>query len=316
MNDIFPKLSAYLQLASNSALKGAPTHAKSNNSNNNTPLLDIKTSPPSSPTEVTKMILATPITTTNSTAAMASTAAASSITTTAATTTSNTSKISLVPTNILMKPATTQSQTSAQPTAQYSFKPQQFLCAKSGSGTQTVYTTTNGGMPMKVLLVNTLQKPTSTATTIPGTITPATAASITTRPIVSIQSKAQQQTTLPVIQSTYQTRSATANASAAANNSKVTGTTLTSNKYLYSTSAASEPTNRRSLQWKYQKATPGFRTLLNQLVQLQNKSLEIGKQRLDVEKQRLEYERSTGDKILNVLTALLQPKTEDTADKE
>lgn len=44
VNDIFPKLSAYLQLASNSALKGAP-NIKATTST----LLDIKTSPPSSP---------------------------------------------------------------------------------------------------------------------------------------------------------------------------------------------------------------------------------------------------------------------------
>lgn len=309
MNDIFPKLSAYLQLASNSALKGAPTQANTNN--NNTPLLDIKTSPPSSPAEVTKMILATPLSTTNSTVSATST-------TVTTTTTSNTNKISLVPTNILMKPTTTQSQTNAQPTAQFSFKPQQFICAKSGSGTQTVYTTTNGGMPMKVLLVNTLQKPAATATTISGTITPAaaTTASITTRPIVSIQSKAQHQTTHPVIQSTYQTRSATANANAAAATVKTSGTTLSSNKYLYSGSTTNEASNRRSLQWKYQKTTPGFRNLLNQLVQLQNKNLEIAKQRLDIERERLDFEKSTGGKILNVLTALLQPKNETTADKE
>lgn len=47
VNDIFPKLSAYLQLASNSALKGAP-NAKAT-SKSPSLLLDIKQSPPSSP---------------------------------------------------------------------------------------------------------------------------------------------------------------------------------------------------------------------------------------------------------------------------
>lgn len=46
VNDIFPKLSAYLQLASNSALKGAPNVSTTSKS---PLLLDIKTSPPSSP---------------------------------------------------------------------------------------------------------------------------------------------------------------------------------------------------------------------------------------------------------------------------
>lgn len=309
VNDIFPKLSAYLQLASNSALKGAPSHQKPSNgtNNNSSPILDIKTSPPSSPTEVTKMIVATPI----STAANTTTAAATTSTTT--TTASNTAnKISLVPTNILMKPTTTQSQTNATPTAQFSFKPQQFLCAKaSASGTPTVYTTTNGGVPMKVLLVNTLQKPTSTAaTTISGAVTSTTtAASLTARPVVSIQSKTHQ-TSHPVIQSSYQTRSATANANAAASTVKTNQPTVSTNKYLYSGHTNPESPTRRPLQWKYQKATPGFRNLLNQLVQLQNRNLEISKQRLDVEKQRLEFEQSTGEKILNVLTALLQPKSE------
>lgn len=46
VNDIFPKLSAYLQLASNSALKGAPNIKATSKS---PLLLDIKASPPSSP---------------------------------------------------------------------------------------------------------------------------------------------------------------------------------------------------------------------------------------------------------------------------
>lgn len=98
VNDIFPKLSAYLQLASNSALKGAP-NAKSKTP----PLLDIKTSPPSSPSSESSINVAT--TNVSSNTSISSTVA-TSVKNTSSTTTISGNKISLVPTKILMKPST------------------------------------------------------------------------------------------------------------------------------------------------------------------------------------------------------------------
>lgn len=96
------------------------------------------------------------------------------------------SKISLVPTNILMKPKVSLPQSSLK------FSPQLF-CAKSPSGSQAVYTTTSNGLPMKVLLVNTLQTPkrlpTQTAPLIlPKTVTP-TATKVTTTTTGVVDSK-------------------------------------------------------------------------------------------------------------------------------
>lgn len=202
-------------------------------------------------------------------------------------------------------------------TAQFSFKPQQFICAKPTGGTGTVLTTTaSNGMPMKVLLVNTLQKPNgvsvsnavSVATTKPIISTP-----LTTRSLVSIQPKpsvVQNNATNNVVQSSYQTRSATA---ASAQVTK-TQTLLSSNKYLCSGgSSNAESVTKRQVTFK-QKATPGFRTFLSQLVQLQQRQLEVSQQRLEVERERLEYERKTGDKLLAVITTYLESKTKPKTD--
>lgn len=326
VNDIFPKLSYYLQLASNSALKGAAAQSKTAaNDGSGTPVLEIKTSPPSSPlpddeiitpvsiatipvtssatvvtTSTTKMILATPFSVPSS---MIASSAASTLTTTSAS--SLTNKISLVPTNILMKP--TVSTHSATPT-QFSFKPQQFLCTKPGVGT----TTANTGQ-MKYLLVNTLQKPPSTVTSVSSS-TVSGVNTLSARSIVNIQPKIQVSAASLANAAPYQTRSATAIANAAANGTRP----MPAKKYIYATAApqlggAESPglDKRPPGTWKYSKSSPGFRTLLTQLVQLQNKTLDLSQQRLDVEKQRLDYERSTGDKILNVLTTLLQQRTND-----
>lgn len=105
-----------------------------------------------------------------------------------------------------------------------------------------------------------------------------------------------------VVQSTYQTRSATA-ANAQATK---TPTLLSSNKYLCSGSTNNtESMTKRPITFK-QKTTPGFRTILSQLVQLQQQQLEVSQQRLDVERERFDYERKTGDKILAALTTFLE----------
>lgn len=213
--------------------------------------------------------------------------------------------VSLVPTNILMKPSSSV-QTS---TAQFSFKPQQFICAKPSGGSGTVLTTTSNGMPMKVLLVNTLQKPNgvSSSNTVTVAAKPIISTPLTTRSLVNIQPKPAvvQNNTSNVVQSTYQTRSTTA-ANAQATK---TQTLLSSNKYLCSGSTNNaESATKRQVTFK-QKATPGFRTFLSQLVQLQQRQLEVSQQRLEVERERLDFERKTGDKLVAVLTSLLESKT-------
>jgi hypothetical protein len=48
----------------------------------------------------------------------------------------------------------------------------------------------------------------------------------------------------------------------------------------------------------------GFRSLLNQLVQLQSTSVMISRQRLGVEKQRLAVERTLGEQMIMSLQAI------------
>ncbi|XP_031630948.1 uncharacterized protein LOC116345611 [Contarinia nasturtii] len=302
VNDIFPKLSAYLQLASNSALKGA---TNSNATSKSPLLLDIKTSPPSSP--ISEPASPKSPTTPSATTSASTTASNLTATTTVSSsaTTLGANKISLVPTNILMKPSVSVQSS----TAQFSFKPQQFICAKPSGSTGTVLTTTSNGMPMKVLLVNTLQKPNgvTSANTVSVAAKPIISTPLTTRSLVNIQPKPAvvQNSTNNIAQTTYQTRSATA-ANAQATK---TQTLLSSNKYLCSGSSnTAETVTKRQVTFK-QKTTPGFRTYLSQLVQIQ-------RERLEIERERLDYERKTGDKILNMITSLLDSKTNtDTKDE-
>lgn len=161
-DDIFPKLSQYLQLASNQ-------QSESKKSGNISPKIEIKIkqSPPSTPatpTPVSSPIsIATPTVTSSAPVVMKPA--------------TQPSKISLVPTNILMKPNST-----PLPQSSLNFSPQLF-CAKSASGTQTVYTTTsNGGqMPMKLLLVNALQTPKRLPTQTPPLLLPKTVTSTSTK---------------------------------------------------------------------------------------------------------------------------------------
>lgn len=209
-----------------------------------------------------------------------------------------------------MKPTVT----SQAGKTQFSFKPQQFICKQTTSNGSTVLqTTSSNGMPMKVLLVNTLQKPnqSSSASSVSVATKPIISTSIASRSLVSIQPKPATIVANSNIQSTYQTRSTTAaNAQAVKSH-----TLLSSNKYLCSASSSTnnEPGVKRTTFFK-QKATPGFRTLLNQLVQLQTRQLDVSQQRLEVERERLEFERGTSDKILTALTLLLKSRV-DTKDE-
>ena len=214
-----------------------------------------------------------------------------------------------------MKPsANVQSSTAG--TTQFSLKPQQFIYAKPSGSSGTVLTTTNNGMPMKVLLVNTLQKPNgvSGSNTVTVAAKPIISTPLTTRSLVNIQPKpgTVPNSTNNIVQSTYQTRSTTA---ANAQQTTKSQTLLSSNKYLCSGSSNNaEPVTKRQITFK-PKATPGFRTFLSQLVQLQQRQLEVSQQRLEVERERLDYERKTGDKILQMITTLLDGNKSDTKDE-
>lgn len=205
-----------------------------------------------------------------------------------------------------MKPSTS-IQSSA---AQFGFKPQQFIMAKPSGSTGTVLTTTSNGMPMKVLLVNTL-KPNgvSSASTVSVSAKPIISTPLTTRSIVSIQPKPAtvvQTNANNIVQSTYQTRSTTA-ANAQATK---TQTLLSSNKYLCSGSTSNAESSKK-IPFKQNAKPGGFRTFLSQLVHLQQRQLEVSQKRLEVERERLDYERQTGDKILAVITSFIESKTKD-----
>lgn len=171
---------------------------------------------------------------------------------------------------------------------------------------------------MKVLLVNTLQKPngvSSSNTVASVTAKPMISTPLTTRSLVNIQPKSAIVTNNNinnVVQSNYQTRSATANAQATK-----TQTLLSSNKYLCSGNSNAESMAKRPAVTFKQKTTPGFRTFLSQLVQLQQRQLEVSQQRLEVERERFDYERKTGDKIVAVLTKFLENQNQpNTGTKE
>lgn len=198
--DLFPKLSKYLQLAS--------TTTSQNDRDSPEPqlLIDIKQSPPTTPTPseltpqpsspkspppmtsippptsspspslaATKLIPSIPAGT-QLKIVMSTAATTNPCTTTSTNVSTSNSKISLVPTNYLLKPQPQQQSTNVvtSTATAISFNQQLFGAAAAKSianvGGQTVYTTTNGGVPMKVLLVNALQKPTPTAVSNSGSI--------------------------------------------------------------------------------------------------------------------------------------------------
>lgn len=240
VNDIFPKLSQYLQLAA--AASAASGHANGPATTASKALLklaaadvldakprtpiqipsptpmdvvDIKSSPPSSPRPadahtppssrsptaqllsalaLTPAILGGSATATTPAAAPATeneTTATTSAATAASASAQHQSKISLVPTNILMKPkvavtaVTTATGTTSAPAvalpltavpSTMSINPHQpqsitfggenYVCANTVSNGKSVYTSQQkDGQPMKVLLVNTIQKPASVSST-------------------------------------------------------------------------------------------------------------------------------------------------------
>ncbi|XP_037048103.1 platelet glycoprotein Ib alpha chain isoform X2 [Bradysia coprophila] len=266
-DDIFPKLSQYLQLASNQQLESKKRATSPKISD-----IKIKQSPPSTPATPTPVSTPTP------------TAITSTVTTTAPVVikpTTQSSKISLVPTNILMKPTAT-----SLPQSSLNFSPQLF-CAKSASGTQTVYTTTSNGVPMKVLLVNALQTPKRLPTQqtppllLPKTVT-TTATKLTTTTGIVDSSKTVNK--LPTTESLTQRNGI--------------GGNVQINKSFIS--------NRES-----RNETRGFKGLLHRLINIQNESLGISKQRLKIERQRFEFEQNIGKKLLSVLTKMASNGTSD-----
>lgn len=140
-------------------------------------------------------------------------------------------KISLVPANILMKP---------QQQSSISFNPSSLFCAKSGTGTQSVYTSSTGNMPMKVLLVNALPKPAAPAC-VPAAATVSAASAQGSS--IMLPKK-----TLTTTMKAPVTRSTTAAA------------TLLGRKTpqsLPEASASNGEVRQSGPAWKYQKGTPG-----------------------------------------------------------
>lgn len=207
VDDIFPKLSQYLQLAAANSKKNASQQ----------PILispmDIKLSPRSSPDIVQQIAAPTaqllsalslaPTAISSSTPTITSAASVFTTTKPATTPTSTPSatpspppptqqqkKISLVPTNILMKPPSATATPPLMATAlklptptqiaphhmqpqSISFGGEQYVCANTVSNGKSVYTSAQkDGQPMKVLLVNTniQQKPPPTVSIPAGNL--------------------------------------------------------------------------------------------------------------------------------------------------
>uniref|UniRef100_U5EPK5 Putative transcription factor gt-2 n=1 Tax=Corethrella appendiculata TaxID=1370023 RepID=U5EPK5_9DIPT len=233
--------------------------------------------------------------------------AKSTLVTTTTTTASGTpttgppSKISLVPTNFLLKP---QSQN------QLSFKSPIHLYTKptvsmpvTASSTTTISTqsitsggvgstsmnqsSTNQSMPqMKVLLVNTLSKDNvNKQKTVTTTQQMPVSSQVRATPI-HIQPKPMHTVPSPnVVNGSTATGIATVN------------TTMNGGPNFFNKKPNDTPGR-----------TAGFRVLLNQLVSLQTQSLSISRQRLanerlllEVERERLQYEKQVGNSLVNLL---------------
>lgn len=210
VDDIFPKLSQYLQLGAATSKKNSSKAALIASI---IPQMDIKLSPRSSPGIVEQMATAptaqllsalslTP-TVTSVTSVYTSTKPATTITSASSmnptqtpSTPQHQNKISLVPTNVLMKqpaaatpapslmavtpkpPQTTHLTPHNQPQS-ISFGGEQYVCANTVSNGKSVYTSAQkDGQPMKVLLVNTniQQKPPPTVSIPAGNLVMSNAA--------------------------------------------------------------------------------------------------------------------------------------------
>lgn len=189
-------------------------------------------------------------------------------------------KISVVPTNILLKQQPQQQNIIFNSSASI-LRPQLFQTQANfiSSSTQQqnqiqmpMQAGTNQNMPMKVLFVNRMPA---------ATVTNPEPPKVTAPPIVTIA-----KTPEPPPPQTP-------------------------------TSSSKRPrlldiTKKASTNWRHasSKSTPGFRNLLQSLVQIQTQNLDVSRKRLEVEKQRLEFEKTALDRILAALPLLTNSKPE------
>uniref|UniRef100_A0A182WDA2 Myb/SANT-like DNA-binding domain-containing protein n=1 Tax=Anopheles minimus TaxID=112268 RepID=A0A182WDA2_9DIPT len=226
---------------------------------------------------------------------------------TATTTTTAPSKISLVPTNFLLKPQTPNIgfkqpiQLYTKPTVSIATtKPSpgaQPIMSVSTTGGATTSTAGTPGAPMKVFLVNTLSKDGTTSKQQILT-SAATKQLYSTSTGVSLQGTSHV-SGLPQI--TIQPKQLLS----------ATGATTTLGRSIIQPSAAAATTTTTTSTIPnlrpFGNTTPklgGFKSLLNQLVGLQRENLGITKTRLVAEKERFGNEKSVGNSLLDALGEL------------
>lgn len=175
-------------------------------------------------------------------------------------------KISLVPTNVLLKPQVKQvfASNSNQSTG-HIMPPQAVSAASAVSAVPT-------SPGMKVLLVNTLPNGSINSSTVISNNTNQPAI-MTTPNLAKLQPK-----TMPALQAVQ----------------------ATSHQRSESPKISIVPTKQEPSK------TSTLRQLMNNMVRLQNENLTMQRQRLNVERQRLEHEKSTGNRIVDLLSALAQ----------
>lgn len=195
----------------------------------------------------------------------------SSSATTTQSTASTTGKISLVPTNVLLKPKT--QVTPSTPIITINTQQQQ----QPSLVTNQIPTSSATSQGMKVLFVNAMPQ------CVNSTAAPSSNASQT----VTMTATPMVQKTMPkVMPPLHPTIPPSTRISVIPQPNPI---------------AISQKT-------PVQKGT-GFRHLLTQLIQLQNENLLMQRQRLNVEKQRLEVEKTFGNRIVDLLTNIQRQNT-------
>lgn len=196
------------------------------------------------------------------------------VATTQATTTSNTpGKISLVPTNVLLKPKP--QLTPSTPIITVNTQPQQQQPSLVSNQAPTSSATSQA---MKVLFVNAMPQCVN-STTAPQPSNASQTVTMTATPMV--------QKTLPKVMPPLHP-------------------TIPPSTRI---SVIPQPNPIAISQKSPAQKGTGFRHLLTQLIQLQNENLLMQRQRLNVEKQRLEVEKTFGNRIVDLLTNIQRQNT-------
>ncbi|XP_063709524.1 uncharacterized protein LOC134838019 [Culicoides brevitarsis] len=189
---------------------------------------------------------------------------------TTSSTSSNAGKISLVPTNVLLKPKI------AQPTAPAPIITVNTQQQQQSSQVSSQNSSAATSQAMKVLFVNAMP---NAATTQAGSAAPPTqTVTMTATPMVN------KPKVMPPLHPTIPS------------STRISVIPQPNPMAMGPKSAA-------------QKGT-GFRHLLSQLIQLQNDNLQMQRQRLHVEKQRLDVEKTFGNRIVDLLTNIQRQNTQ------